>query len=154
MPPKRGKKPPSKRVFQPLPESSFWIENDAYDRRVYGYLRSESPSLRELEEAGSTFLPHFGSLLQDIFSLLFKYNVIFHRASDVVASALLNEKFLNGIRHGNQYEFLREQTLLNEARAGLSTLSVMRLPDVYRRGLTLQPGGLTVERLCGQKEPW
>ena len=116
MPPKRGKKPPSKRVFQPLPESSCWIENDAYDRRVYGYLRSESPSLRELEEAGGTFLPHFGSLLQDIFSLLFKYNVIFHRASDVVASALLNEKFLIGIRHGNQYEFLREQTLLNEAR--------------------------------------
>ncbi|HEX9272121.1 MAG TPA: hypothetical protein VGA01_07905, partial [Candidatus Binatia bacterium] len=122
MPPKRGKKPPSKRVFQPLPEGSCWIENDAYDRRVYGYLRSESPSLRELEEAGSTFLPHFGSLLQDIFSLLFKYNVIFHKASDVVVSALLNEKFLNGIRHGNQYEFLREQTLLNEARAGLSTL--------------------------------
>jgi uncharacterized protein with von Willebrand factor type A (vWA) domain len=122
MPPKRGRKPPSKRVFQPLPENSCWIENDAYDRRIYGYLRSESPSLRELEEAGSTFLPHFGSLLQDIFSLLFKYNVIFHKASDVVASALLNEKFLNGIRHGNQYEFLREQTLLNEARAGLSTL--------------------------------
>jgi uncharacterized protein with von Willebrand factor type A (vWA) domain len=122
MPPKRGKKPPSKRVFLPLPENSCWIENDAYDRRVYGYLRSESPSLRELEEAGSMFLPHFGSLLQDIFGLLFKYNVIFHKASDVVASAFLNEKFLNGIRHGNQYEFLREQTLLNEARAGLSTL--------------------------------
>ena len=122
MPPKRGKKPPSKRVFQPLPQNSSWIENDAYDRRVYGYLRLESPSLRELEETGSTFLPHFGSLLQDIFCLLFKYNIIFH-TSDVVASALLNEKFLNGrIRHGSQYEFLREQTLLNEARAGLSTL--------------------------------
>ncbi|HEX2261303.1 MAG TPA: hypothetical protein VHJ56_06690, partial [Candidatus Binatia bacterium] len=122
MPPKRGKRPPPKRVFQPLPENSCWIENDAYDRRVYGYLRSESPSLRELEENGSTFLPHFGSLLQDIFCLLFKYNVIFNNPSNVVASALLNEKFLNGIRHGNQYEFLREQTLLNEARAGLSTL--------------------------------
>ena len=122
MPPKRGKKPLSKRVFHALPENSSWIENDAYDRRVYNYLRSESPSLRELEEAGTTFLPHFGSLLQDIFSLLFKYNIIFHKASEVVASALLNEKFLNGIRHGSQYEFLREQTLLNEARAGLSTL--------------------------------
>src|SRR5678815_5984342 len=77
MPPKRGKKPPSKRVFQPLPERSCWIENDAYDRRVYGYLRLESPSLRELEETGSTFLPHFASLLQDIFCLLFKYNIIF-----------------------------------------------------------------------------
>jgi uncharacterized protein with von Willebrand factor type A (vWA) domain len=122
MPPKRGKKAPSKRIFQPLPQNSCWIENDAYDRRVYGYLRSESPSLRQLEETGSTFLPHFGSLLQDIFCLLFKYNVIFQRESGVAASALLNEKFLNGIRQGSQYEFLREQTLLNEPRAGLSTL--------------------------------
>ena len=122
MPPKRGKKPPPRRVFQPLPQNSCWIENDAYDRRVYGYLRSESPSLRELEENGSTFLPHFASLLQDIFCLLFKYNVIFNKGSDVAASALLNEKFLNGIRLGNQYDILREQTVLNEARTGLSTL--------------------------------
>ena len=122
MPPKRGKKQTPKRVFRPLPQNSCWIENDAYDRRVYGYLRSESRSLRELEENGSTFLPHFASLLQDIFCLLFKYNVLFHKESDVATSALLNEKFLNGIRQGNQYEILREQTLLNEAHAGLSTL--------------------------------
>jgi uncharacterized protein with von Willebrand factor type A (vWA) domain len=122
MPPKRGKKAPAKRVFQPLPQNSCWIENDAYDRRVYGYLRSESPSLRELEETGSTFLPHFGSLLQDIFCLLFKYNVLFCKESEIIPSALLNEKFLNGIRQGSQCDFLREQTLLNEARAGLSTL--------------------------------
>jgi uncharacterized protein with von Willebrand factor type A (vWA) domain len=122
MPPGARKKPASKRTFQPLPRNTCWIENDAYDRRVYGYLRSESPSLRELEEAGTTFLPHFASLLQDIFCLLFKYNVILHNESEMAASALLNEKLLNGIRQGNQYEFLREQTLLNEARAGLSTL--------------------------------
>jgi uncharacterized protein with von Willebrand factor type A (vWA) domain len=122
MPAKRGKKAASKRVFQPLPKNSCWIENDAYDRRVYGYLRSESPSLRELEETGSTFLPHFGALLQDIFCLLFKYNVLFYKESEIIPSALLNEKFLHGIRQGSQYEFLREQTLLNEARAGLSTL--------------------------------
>jgi hypothetical protein len=122
MPPKRGKKAPGKRVFQPLPKDSCWIENDAYDRRVYGYLRTESPSLRDLEESGSTLLPHFGSLLQDIFCLLFKYNVLFHKETEIVPSALLNTKFLNGIRQGSQYDFLREQTLLNEARAGLSTL--------------------------------
>ncbi len=133
MPPKRRRKPPSKRVFQPLPTNSFWVEYDAYDRRVFGYLRSESPSLRELEEAGTTFLPHFGSLLQDIFCLLFKYNVIFQKPADVVASAFLNEKFLNGIRRGDQYEFLREQTLLNEAQAGLSTLLLgERLLDLIK----------------------
>jgi len=98
MPAKRGKKAASKRVFQPLPKNSCWIENDAYDRRVYGYLRSESPSLRELEETGSTFLPHFGALLQDIFCLLFKYNVLFYKESEIIPSALLNEKFLHGIR--------------------------------------------------------
>ncbi|MPZ77814.1 MAG: hypothetical protein GEU77_14945 [Deltaproteobacteria bacterium] len=122
MSPKRAKKTATKRVFQALPENTFWIDSDAYDRRVYGHLRSESPSLRALEEHGSTFLPHFGSLLQDIFCLLFKANVIFYPANEVLSSALLNEKFLQAIGQGSQYEFLREQTLLNDARAGLSTL--------------------------------
>ena len=35
---------------------------------------------------------------------------------------MLNQKFLQAIQHGAQYDFLREQTLLNEAHAGLSTL--------------------------------
>ncbi|MGH7888130.1 MAG: hypothetical protein ACREPG_09705, partial [Candidatus Binatia bacterium] len=75
MAPRRSKKAPPRRVFQPLPQNSFWIENDAYDRRVWEHLRNEAPSLRELESAGSNLLPHFGSLLQDIFCLLFKYNI-------------------------------------------------------------------------------
>src|ERR1051325_5582291 len=121
---RRAKKPAPKRVFKPLPQNSCWIEADAYDRRVYGYLRDESPSLRDLEEKGTTFLPYFGSLLQDVFCLLFKYNVIFNPDDAVAASALLNQRFLDGIRRGGQYELLREQTVLNEARAGLSTLLV------------------------------
>ena len=121
MPPKPRKKP-VKRVFQPLPKNAFWIESDAYDRRVWGQLRVDSPSLRELEDKGSTLLPHFGSLLQDVFCLLFKYNINFLKDSEVLPSALLNQKFLNGIKQGGQYEILREQTLLNEAHSGLSTL--------------------------------
>jgi uncharacterized protein with von Willebrand factor type A (vWA) domain len=122
MPPRRPKKAPAKRLFQPLPKNSFWIENDAYDRRVWEHLRSESPSLRQLEETGTTLLPHFGSLLQDIFCLLFKYNIHYHDDRQVLPSALLNQKFLHAIHQGSQYEFLRDQTLLNEAHAGLSTL--------------------------------
>lgn len=121
MPPKPRKKP-VKRVFHPLPKNSFWIESDAYDRRVWAHLREEAPSLGELEESGTTLLPHFGSLLQDIFCLLFKYNVSFLEDPEVLPSALLNQKFLHGIREGSQYAILREQTLLNEAHAGLSTL--------------------------------
>ena len=122
MPPRRPKQAPAKRVFQPLPKNTFWIDNDAYDRRVWQHLRSDAPSLRALEEKGATLLPHFGSLLQDIFCLLFKYNIKYHADADVLPSALLNQKFLRAIHTGAQYEFLREQTLLNEAHAGLSTL--------------------------------
>ena len=122
MPPRRPPRAPVKRVFEPLPQNSFWILNDAYDRRVWQQLRADSPSLRELEEKGAAFLPHFGSLLQDIFCLLFKYNINYVEERLVLASALLNEKFLRSIHQGAQYEFLREQTLLNEAHAGLSTL--------------------------------
>lgn len=122
MPPARPKKAPDKRVFQPLPENSFWIENDAYDRRVWGHLRAESSSLRELEGSGSKLLPQFGSLLQDIFCLLFKYNINYHQDREVLPSALLNRQFIQAIHQGAQYDFLREQTLLNEAHAGLSTL--------------------------------
>jgi uncharacterized protein with von Willebrand factor type A (vWA) domain len=122
MPPRRTQKAPVKRVFQPLPKNTFWIANDAYDRRVWGHLRSESPSLRELEDKGSTLLPHFGSLLQDVFCLLFKYNIDYLSDLEVLPSALLNLKFIQAIHQGAQHDFLREQTLLNEAHAGLSTL--------------------------------
>jgi uncharacterized protein with von Willebrand factor type A (vWA) domain len=120
MAPDRSK--PSKRVFQPLPKNTFWIANDAYDRRVWALLRSESPSLREVEEKGTALVPHFGSLLQDIFCLMFKYTIHYLDSADVLPSALLNQQFLRAIHNGAQYEFLREQTLLNEAHAGLSTL--------------------------------
>ena len=120
MPPQRSD--PAKLVFQPLPKNSFWIANDAYDRRVWNHLRAESPSLREVEAKGSMLLPHFGSLLQDIFCLLFKYNIDYLESAEVLPSALLNQQFLHTIHNGAQYGYLREQTLLNEAHAGLSTL--------------------------------
>ena len=122
MPPRRKKIAPPKRTLQPLPQNSCWIESDAYDRRAYGNLRSESPSLRTLEENGSTFLPHFPSFLQDLFCLLFKYNIIFLKDGDVLSSAFFNRILLNALQQGNLYRILRELTLLDEAKAGLCTL--------------------------------
>jgi uncharacterized protein with von Willebrand factor type A (vWA) domain len=75
-----------------------------------------------LEEIGSTFLPHFASLLQDLFCLLFKYNVIFLPDKDVVPSALFNRNLLNALQQGHLYRILRELTRLDEAKAGLCTL--------------------------------
>ena len=122
MPPRRKKAAPKKRVIQPLPRNSCWIESDAYDRRVFGQLRAEAPSLRAVEETGATFLPHFGSLLQDIFCVLFKNNVVFQNERDVTPSAGFNRVFLNALRQGELYPILREMTTLDEAKAGLCTL--------------------------------
>lgn len=121
MAPKQKKGSPRK-ALPSLPENSCWIESDSYDRHAYGKLRSESRSLRELEENGNTFIPYFGSFLQDTFCLLFKYNIIFFDDSKVLSSALLNRVLLNALRQGNLYTVFREVTLLDDAKAGLCTL--------------------------------
>jgi len=119
---KRKKSPPQRKAPQPLPQNSCWVESDPYDRRVFNQLRSESPSLAEVEKNGSTFLPHFPSLLQDLFCLLFKYNIIFLKQEDVLPSASFNRILLNNLRQSTFYSILRELTLLDEAKAGLCTL--------------------------------
>jgi uncharacterized protein with von Willebrand factor type A (vWA) domain len=122
VPPRRKKTAPKKRVIQPLAQNSCWIETDAYDRRVFAQLRADAPSLGEIEESGATFLPHFGSLLQDIFSALFKNNIVFVDESGLLPSAKLNRVFLSALRQGELYPILREMTTLDEAKAGLCTL--------------------------------
>ena len=140
---RRRKTLPARRFFQPLPQDSCWVESDAYDRRVYRQLRSDSPSLHALEESGGMFLPHFASLLQDLFCILFKYNVSLRKESEVLPSALLNERFLKSVTQGSQYDFLREQTVLNEARAGLSTLHLgERLLGLIREEKFLNRGNM------------
>ncbi len=122
MPPKRKKTAPPRTLPEPLAQSSCWIESDAYDRRAYGNLRADSCSLRALEENGATFLPHFSSLLQDLFCLFFKYNIIFQADRDLLASALFNRLLLNALHQSSLYRILRELTLLDEAKSGLCVL--------------------------------
>lgn len=111
-----------KRLLPSIPRNSCWIESDSYDRQAYGKLRSDSPSLRRLEEEGGTFLPGFSSLLLDIFCSLFKYNIIVLPDREVLPSALFNRILLNGLRQGDVFRVLRESTILDEAKSGLCTL--------------------------------
>lgn len=107
-----------------LPENANWIESDRYDRHAYGQLRRDAASLQELERAGQALVPHFPSLLQDVFCLLFKYPVVFVDESEVLPSASVNRTLLTGLHHGEVSRILRAVTLLDEARAGLGTLLV------------------------------
>ncbi len=106
----------------PLPDNVYWIESDSYDRAVYEQLRAASPSLQGLEESGASLLPHFRALLRDLFCALFKYNVVFFKADDVLPSAAVNQELLTALHSGDLANLLREATVLDEGQAGLATV--------------------------------
>ena len=105
---------------EPIPTNACWIQSDAYDRAAYRTLREESPSLQVLEEAGGALLPQFAPLLQDLFCLLFKYNVVFREEAEVRPSAALNRILLRALDGSDLGSYLRGMTLLDEVKAGLA----------------------------------
>ena len=124
MPRRRAKK---KSTFalpppEPLPDNVSWVESDSYDRAVYQKLRAASPSLRTLEESGAPLLPHFEALLRDLFCALFKYNVVFFKADNVLPSAAVNRELLTALHTGELAQLLREATVLDEGQAGLAAV--------------------------------
>jgi uncharacterized protein with von Willebrand factor type A (vWA) domain len=99
-----------------------WIESDAYDRATFEKLKLDSPSLQALQESGSKLLPHFDAFLLDLFALLFKMNIVVYPDADVVPSAAFYRLLLDQLRSTPVLEVLRQQTVLEETRAGLATL--------------------------------
>ena len=136
---KKAPSPFPLRIREPAKESC-WIESDAYDRARFAELRHDSPSLRGLEERGRVFLPHFSSLLEDLFSALFKHNVVFLPEAAVASSARVNRFLLDGLLASTPYAHLRERTQLDETRAGLATallgertLELLRAEKLFTR---------------------
>ena len=101
---------------------NHWIESDSYDRSTFGELRRDSPSMQALEESGSKLLPHFDAFLLDLFALLFKMNIVVYADEDVVPSASFYRLIVQQLRVTPAVEILRQQTVLDETRAGLATL--------------------------------
>ena len=101
---------------------THWIECDAYDRQAFERLTSESESLQALAASGSRLLPHFEGFLLDLFALLFKMNVLLHREDAVVPSAALFRFLLDQVRGAPGVQAVRQQTVLDEATAGLAAL--------------------------------
>jgi uncharacterized protein with von Willebrand factor type A (vWA) domain len=98
------------------------VECDGYDRQAFARLSAESPSLRTLAASGARLLPHFEDFLLDLFALLFKMNVLLHPEETVVPSASFFRWLIDEIRATPALETLRQQTVLDEATAGLATL--------------------------------
>jgi len=100
------------------------FESDAYDRAAIVRLRRASQSWRALDADGARLVPHFATLIEDLFCGLFKYNVVVLPAERVAASAAFNRRVLAGVSGGPAWEILRLHTLLDETRAGLGAVLV------------------------------
>ncbi len=100
------------------------VESDLYDRAAIARIRAASTAWQQLDDEGGRLVPHFDALLDDVFCALFKYNVVSFDPATTPPSAALNRKVVSELVEGRAYPALRPQTLLDEAHAGLATVSI------------------------------
>lgn len=109
---------------KPDREDAHTVESDLYDRAAIARIRKASTAWQQLDEEGGRLVPHFDALLDDVFCALFKYNVVPLDAEQTPPSSALNRKVVAELIEGQAYPALRPETLLDEAHAGLATVSI------------------------------
>src|SRR5207249_2785199 len=112
-----------------------------YDRSAFAALLAESPSLAKVAEDGATLVPHFASLLEDIFCLLFKLEPRLRAPKAVAPAAALNRVLLDAFHGHPLLDHLREKTQLDETQAGLGTLLIGEQVLALLRDERLLPRG-------------
>ena len=119
--PSKNKK--AARVYIPTVASeTAWVESDSYDRRAWRELAASAKSIAELVASGENLIPHFSSLLQDIFFALFKYNLVWLKPDAVRRSASLNRTILESLVASIAFEALKTRTLLEEEKAAIAAI--------------------------------
>lgn len=108
--------------FVAPPNEACWVESDSYDRATFANLREESSSLEEVVTAGAKLVPQFAPLVEDLFSLCFKSNIVFREPAAVAPSAHPNQPLLDDLSRAPALAVLREQTVLDEVQAGLGAV--------------------------------
>ncbi len=119
----RRVKPKPRPLYIPaVPHETAWIESDGYDRRAWGEIAASAPTIGELVASGERLVPHFASLLQDIFLGLFKYNLIWLKPDAMRRSAALNRAILEQLIPSPAFEALKNRTLLEEDKAAIAAI--------------------------------
>ncbi len=119
------------------------VESDSYDRAAIARLRRQSHAWQKLDEEGGKLVPHFDALLDDVFCSLFKYNVVTFPPEVTLGSSALARRIVAELMEGAAYPALRPQTLLDEAHAGLATVSIGEaLLEAMREDRVLTAGDL------------
>lgn len=114
-----------KRLYIPtVPAGASWIESDSYDRRAWSDIGMGTAAIGELVEAGRRLMPHFDTLLGDLFFALFKYNVAWLKPDAVRKSAILNHTILERLVASPAFTALKERTALEEDKAAIAALAL------------------------------
>lgn len=100
------------------------VENDSFDRAMFSEMLDDSPVLADLKRRGETFFSPFGTLLQDVFSSLYKYNIRLSDPKTLVKSNLQNRSLVESAMGRKEWLELRKFTILNEPSAAVATYSL------------------------------
>ncbi len=110
-------------VYVPaVPKGAAWLESDSYDRRVWNDITTASASIGELVESGSTLVPHFDALLQDLFLALFKLNLVWLKPGEVRQATVLNRVVLEQLIPTPAFKALKDRTQLEEDKAAIGAI--------------------------------
>ncbi len=86
---------------------------DGYDREVYEGLAAKEKALVDVRERARRLLPHADHLFLDLFSILFKMNVVLLDERELSASALVHRRLLNAVLRSPGIVTLRDRTRLD-----------------------------------------
>lgn len=117
---------------------------DGYDREVYARLVERSPAIQKARERLQRILPHGELLLQDLFAVLFKLNVVLRPARELSGAVLIHRRILEAVVESPALFELRKRTELRlpECGAALPHLTD-RILAALTREYRLGPAGLT-----------
>lgn len=92
------------------------IEADGYDLDVFERIYRSEPDLVVTEERLGRLIPHPKPLLIDVFSVLFKLNVVVRPHQEVAGAVLINRRLVDSVLGHPGIKSLRAQTQLDEAK--------------------------------------
>ena len=101
------------------------IETDSFDRELFGDFEESSEELSALIERGSTLLPNFRYLAQDLFASFYKHNVLLFPIEFVEFASRFSRKLILKVLESELYAELREETLLDGFNSALAAATVL-----------------------------
>ena len=109
------------------------VEHDGFDRDQFDRILRVEPGLQRVLEKARRLLPHPEALLMDLFSTLYKLNIVLRRPTEVAGSVQLNRRLVAAVVESDHVAGLRTQTQLDVAAC---RQILPRLADRVVRALT------------------